>query len=601
MKRVFFITALALVLCLSVLAGRAHAASWRRLQTEHFTFVGDASEARLREVARELERFRTVMALALPNLPPSSPVPTVVVVFSSDGAFDPYKPRFDGRRVNVAGFFQNGEDVNYIAVNAALGSAVADVVLHEYTHSLIGNSFGVVPVWLNEGLAEFYGTVVGTKGDRAAIIGTAPRAHVDLLQQSTFIPLGQLMTVDRSSPMYNEGSRRGMFYAESWALTHYLTLGNPARRAQFQIYLSAMRQNGATEETFKSAFGVEPAVIEAEVRSYVAKFTFPALEVSFSDAVDSRVTSPATSISESEATGYLGDMLARIGDAPGARTLLEQAASRDIQAARPLAALGLLALRESRADDAVRLLEQARRLSPDEPAFAAALGRALIEQATTAGQDTVTRTQRLRQARAALAVATERAPDTAQSLALLGYVEMALRDDPPRAVALLQKAASLAPARENYRLMLGSALGVAGNVDQATREFGQLAARGSRPEVRQAAREGLAQIADLKQPKLPLRAVGPNEQRAVGGLQQIDCRAGTQVLVIDTDGRVRRFSTPRLSDVSLVSFRDDMTGAVGCGALARPIRAVVTYRPDPQGDVEGAAIAVEFVPDTFTP
>ena len=233
MKRALLALCAALLLSLLALAEPAQAATWRRLQTAHFTFVGDASEAQIRQVAEQLERFRTVMALALPNLSTVSPVPTVVVVFSSDRAFDPYKPRFEGRRVEAAGYFQNGEDVNYIAVNADVGSAVADVVLHEYTHFLIGNTFGIVPVWLNEGLAEFYGTVVGSKGGRAAIIGTAPRAHVDLLRQSTFIPLGQLMTIDRASPMYNEGSRRGVFYAEAWALTHYLTLGSPERRAQF--------------------------------------------------------------------------------------------------------------------------------------------------------------------------------------------------------------------------------------------------------------------------------------------------------------------------------------------------------------------------------
>ena len=52
---------------------------------------------------------------------------------------------------------------------------------------------------------------------------------------------------------------------------------------------------------------------------------------------------------------------------------------------------------------------------------------------------------------------------------------------------------------------------------------------------------------------------------------------------------------------SLVSFREDVTGAVGCGALARPIRALVTYAPSAQADAEGTAIAVEFVPDSFTP
>lgn len=43
------------------------------------------------------------------------------------------------------------------------------IVFHEYSHLITSNVAGSVPVWLNEGLAEFYSTFQ-LVGDREAMI-----------------------------------------------------------------------------------------------------------------------------------------------------------------------------------------------------------------------------------------------------------------------------------------------------------------------------------------------------------------------------------------------------------------------------------------------
>ena len=50
--------------------------------------------------------------------------------------------------------------------------------------------------------------------------------HPELRER--FIPLPELMAVRHDSPLYNEGDRRSIFYAESWALLHYLLMGSPS-------------------------------------------------------------------------------------------------------------------------------------------------------------------------------------------------------------------------------------------------------------------------------------------------------------------------------------------------------------------------------------
>ncbi len=628
--------------CLATLvwSSTASAATWRRLKTDNFVFVGDAPEGQIRSIAEELEWFRSVMMLVLPNASPVSPVPTVVFVFQTDRAFQPYQPRFDGRRVELAGYFQSGEDVNYLAVNGEVGASGLRTILHEYTHFLIGNSFGVVPVWLNEGLAEFYQTVADSQGGKGAIVGTAPLAHLELLRQSTLIPLSELMGVDGASPMYNEGTRRGIFYAQSWALTHYLTLGNSTRTQQFQRYLSLSRQAGPSNDAFRTVFGDDSSDIERELREYVRRFSFPAVQYQFTGKLSNKIAARAQTLTESDAQGYLGDMVTRQNRLDDARALLDKSIAAEPRAARPVAALGKLELRAGRLDEAIQLLDRASTMAPDDAGFASALGRALIDRATAVSGDGTFRVETLRRARTALDRSVMLEPDTAQTVALLGYVELALNENLTRSIALLKQAASLAPVRENYRFMLASALVANRDYDGASDVLGRLLAGASRQDVRDEAREGLARLAGVRQastrppgaptvndsalpatavpaaaatgptavtggastPESPPRAVGPaaaaataprlaptsvtldlrpigaGETQVRGLFTAVECSAGSIMLVVEADGRTLRFAARQLASVEFISFRNDSPGGVNCGLFGRAFPALVTFR-----------------------
>src|SRR5262249_53208450 len=128
-------------------------AKWTRLRTPDFVFIGDAPEGAIRQVAQKLEQFRDVLALVVPGGRVVSPEPTVVIVFRDNQSFTPYKPKFQGRAIQLAGLFANGGDVNYIAINAEAAGDALHVVFHEYTHYLTRNVVGELPVWANEGLA----------------------------------------------------------------------------------------------------------------------------------------------------------------------------------------------------------------------------------------------------------------------------------------------------------------------------------------------------------------------------------------------------------------------------------------------------------------
>src|SRR5687768_8491657 len=184
------------------------AAKWTQLQSENFLFIGDASEGQIRRVAERLEQFREALLRVLPGANAQSPVPTVVMVFDGDRSMTPVKPLYRGKPIELNGYFQSGEDVNYIVVNAEFLNLATLTVFHEYAHFLVGNSQGRVPVWVNEGLAELYEMAEQLDGGKSVIIGRAPAHHILLLQRSTMMPVKQLLAVDHGASVYNEGSRR---------------------------------------------------------------------------------------------------------------------------------------------------------------------------------------------------------------------------------------------------------------------------------------------------------------------------------------------------------------------------------------------------------
>ena len=148
-----------------------------------------------------------------------------------------------------------------------------------YSHFLLGNWVGAsVPVWLREGLAEVYATFQERDGGKSAVLGAPDPDHLRLLQNTSLIPLQDLIAVTQMSPIYNEGDRRGVLYAESWALVHYLMYGNKARAPQLTAFLAAVKSGAPAR------IGVPRRIRRCERARSGAERVHPPLHVSRTSA-----------------------------------------------------------------------------------------------------------------------------------------------------------------------------------------------------------------------------------------------------------------------------------------------------------------------------
>jgi len=150
-----------LFLMLGSAAAQAFASgpAWVEVRSPHFTVVTDAGEKQGRQLADQFERMRWVFQTLFPkaNADPIAPIVTIAVR-NKQGleALEPEAYRAKGQ-VKLAGLFLRGTDKNYILLRLDAEEAHAYAnVYHEYTHYLMRKADGWLPLWLNEGLAQFY-------------------------------------------------------------------------------------------------------------------------------------------------------------------------------------------------------------------------------------------------------------------------------------------------------------------------------------------------------------------------------------------------------------------------------------------------------------
>jgi tetratricopeptide (TPR) repeat protein len=412
--------------------------AWIELRTANFTLFSNASEKATSKVGDDLERLRATLAKILPGLQLTSPNPTVIYVFRNSAAFAPYQELHGGKPVGVGGYFLSRALGNYVAIDGDPRGDQKAIIYHEYIHYVLRNSYVWLPLWLNEGLAEYYSTFDVARGD--AKIGLPHEAHIAFLRTHPLGPVRQLMAVDDRSPAYNESSRRGAFYAQSWALTHYLMLGNDTRHGQLIDYLRRLRVGEPAEAAFAASFGVAPEVFDRELVDYLRGYTLKYLRIPIPPLA--AAAGMVRSMVRWEVLYRLGDLLSNLGEerAADATEHLRAALQAKPDCGPALASLARLAEQAGRADEARALLARAADLSPDDFAVQYSYAHQLLEHPDSGSTA---------RAREALRRATRLRPDFAEAWAELGY--NLISDDRlgSEGLAALETAHRLLPSRRD--------------------------------------------------------------------------------------------------------------------------------------------------------
>jgi tetratricopeptide (TPR) repeat protein len=595
-------------LCLLVQPALA-ADKWLTIHSKNFLLVGTATEADIRKVGHFFEEFRGSVTTFFPKVQQSPSVPTTVLVFKNDDFMKPFKPGMG------SAFFLAGEDVNYILVSPALmGTSNA---LHEYAHAILRDVTDSLPIWAAEGLAECLSTFTVGKKPNEFILGDVSDAHIATIAKTPLLPFKTLFAQDRGSFYYNENSRQGIMYAQSWALMHYFLLGpNAKRRPQLVQFLAALASAMPIDEAFTDAFETDYSTLDDEFRDYI-QHPWPNQRIVSAGDLQVDVKAIATrTLSESESEFYLGDVLLHSNRLPEAETHLKASLMKDPNQSLAEAALGMLRVRQKNETEARTLLQKAVELDPKN---------FLINYyyATTL-ENTDKATMRVH-----LNKSIEAAPRFVAAYRLLASTDLATGENLAQAETLLKKALTIAPGREDLRFMLaqvylkekrtadGMALlttlqRVSTNPDVKQKSIALLDELAPiqpvfteiRPEDLPArpAREAAPEIPPVPAPQPSARETvieslvptGPTAtgEKVTGVLTSMDCANGLTIHV-RTDKGMMDLHSSNPGAIQFLSYTNKVANNIQCGPQNPPSPVQVTYRP--LGGAAGEPLVIEFI------
>ncbi len=234
------------------------ASPWICMHSRNFELCTTAGEKAGREALAVFEEIRTAFTDILGvKLPDDKPI--TVLAFRDEQEYAPYRPH-DG----AFAYYMPLSRHDFIVIQDLLPEHYPQV-LHEYTHAVINQAGMKLPLWLNEGFAELYSTLMPMGGK--ILVGRIIPGRLEVAEAG-LIDLHEILKADIHSKAYNENDRIGIFYAESWALVHMLKFSKKYSPG-FESLLDAIGRGEASDLALERVYSKSIEAIQADLQAYV--------------------------------------------------------------------------------------------------------------------------------------------------------------------------------------------------------------------------------------------------------------------------------------------------------------------------------------------
>jgi len=424
--------------------------NWLEVRSQHFTVVTNANEKAGRRIADQFERMRSVFHVAFPRVSIDNGSPIIVLAIKDEKDFRALEPQayLAKGQLKLGGLFLRVPDKNYVLMRVdAEGEHPYAVIYHEYTHFLLSKSAEWLPLWLNEGLAEFYENTDIHEKDVA--LGQPSPENIQWLRENRLLPLATLLTVDTSSPYYHEEKKGSIFYAESWALTHYLEVRDfQGKTKHLTDYTELLREKVDPVTAAARVFG-DLKQLQSNLESYIHQGSFNYFKLATSTGVDDTAFK-VQALSETQADAVRADFLAYNERVADARPLLDHVLQEDPKNVSAHETMGFLEFRAGHLDEARKWYGQAVKL--DSQSYIAHYYFAAISMNAGASPSDDA------QVEASLRAAIKLNPAFAPPFERLAAFEGMRRQNLDEAHTMILSAVELDPGNVSYRMTAASVL-----------------------------------------------------------------------------------------------------------------------------------------------
>jgi tetratricopeptide (TPR) repeat protein len=573
------------VLAFSLAAVSAADKPFTEVRSPNFRVLTNGNEHDARRIALEFEQMRAVFAVGFPNMRLTTGAPLLIFAVQTENDMKALAPAMwkNHKGPLPAGLFQNGWEKQFAIVRLDQDLPGAyNVVYHEYVHTLLHSNFRWLPTWLDEGLADFYGST-RFEGKKSYI--GAPSTRVNDLKNHTMIPLETLLVVNPWSYFRGDENQISTFYAESWALVHYLVFGQDMELGKKLSHFYARLQAGDQQmKAFREVFG-DLKTVDASLRQYIQAFAFRAYVVENPNAVQAKdfssrkLTQPE---SDSEIAGYR--LWER--DGPEATGLVDRALQDDPALGAAHEEKAFIYFREGKDEDALREFSRACEL--DKTLYLSQYFKAMM----TGKRETPEQREALRtELEQIKQINTQFAPAYVQ-LAILFIAD----GQGTKALVQSRKAEQLEPSRAGYHLLSGEMLLRMKREKEAAETARYVAERWHGPDHNEAvALWNRIPAASRPADAVVVEEVEEQSQAAEGKLRSLSCgekgknevtlQRGDETMLFKSKGR------------QMIGYSDTLWYGSDHFSLCHHVEgmhAIIRYRPAVSKDYAGDWLSIEL-------
>ena len=440
-----------------------HHESWTQIRSAHFTVLSNAGEREGRRIALQFEQVRSVFEQLYPKLKVDSGKPTIVFALRNEDSLKLLMPSYgqNSKAMHIAGYYLPSYDKNFAIIRTDVtGSGPLNFhsLYHEYTHAFFRYNYRGLPLWLDEGLAELYGST-SIEGKQARI-GLPNSAELRILQTSEFLPLDKLVAVDRTSPLYNTNEHAGIFYAESWALVHFLAFSKELQQQDLiNKFLAALDKTDDPIEAAKQTFG-DLKQFSVKLAAYIRQnsYMYQPLQLSSKLSENDFTAQP---LSPASAALALADYLLHSNHLPEGLERLHEVANLDANTPGYRAQLGYYHMHMADYSNAEKELQAAIAIDPKDPAAHVYIASLYYRRDGYTKDSTP-------KIRSELETVIGLEPEFAPAYAFLSIAyTMEPNKDPVRALNCAMRATNLEPGNLSYFVDVGRALLAARRIPEA--------------------------------------------------------------------------------------------------------------------------------------
>ena len=237
----------------------------KRFKSRHYLIHTKIKQSQVMPIARHLDRMFVLYQERFGGLMRNDMSKMVLYLFETEKEYQKFLQSKGVITRNSGGMFVYKGNEQFLAVwmgNKPLRD-VLSTLQHEGFHQFAWHYLGLeLPVWMNEGLAQYFEDAVITGGELRTGLADAHRSRLvrEMISQGNIIPFNKMVNLnnqDWARMLREDADGANRLYAQSWSVAYFLIHADNGRYADsLNQYLTMISKGEDGEDAFERAFAV---------------------------------------------------------------------------------------------------------------------------------------------------------------------------------------------------------------------------------------------------------------------------------------------------------------------------------------------------------